>query len=93
MPTVRRWVEMPRGKPGKGGHPRTFAYGYPEIAALAGITEGSVRNASARRAGPDGRLLVPELDPASLESVLRFVLRRRPDLAAEVKPRRRARPG
>jgi hypothetical protein len=68
MALVRRWVEMPRRAPGKGGQPRTWAYGYPELAALLEMTEGAVRQAVRR----------DQFNPADLASVVDFVVRRRP---------------
>jgi hypothetical protein len=63
---ARRVVEMTR-PPTRGGHPRTWGYGYPELAALFGMTEGAVRQAVLRRS----------FVPGDLGSVLAFAVKRR----------------
>ncbi len=82
MPLVRRWVEMPRGRPGPGGHPRTFAYGFRELSLLTGLSEAAIRQHVAR-----GTLI-----PGDLGTVLRFVARVAPwVLTGEPAPAKRPR--
>jgi len=63
---TRHMVELPRTQRGRCGRPRTWGYGYPELAALLGMTEVAVRQAVARRA----------FMPGDLASVVVFARRR-----------------
>lgn len=60
-----------------------YTFTCEDIAAAAGVSLKTVRNAAAKH---EGRA---ELDPRDLESVIRFVLKRRPDLAFERPARKR----
>lgn len=62
-----------------------YKFTYEDIAATAGVSLKTVRNAAAKHEGH------AELDPRDLESVIRFVLKRRPDLAQEKRSRKRKR--
>lgn len=58
-----------------------YSFTYEDIARVSNVSVKTVRNSAVHRA---------ELDPHDLESVIRFVLRRRPDLVpagAKGKPR------
>jgi hypothetical protein len=59
-------VQVSRLAP-KRGRPKLWGYSYPDLAALFGMTEGAVRQAVF-----DGRL-----DPASLDAVVSFAVKRR----------------
>ena len=66
MPSARRVVHMRNG-PRRGGQPKTWGFGYPDLAALFGMSMGAVR-----RAVYDGRV-----DPLSLASIMAFANKRR----------------
>lgn len=58
MKLRRRTVSLPQGAPKRG---RLFAFGYPELAKLLGLSEAAVRKRVSR-----GRL-----DPSDLETICR----------------------
>jgi hypothetical protein len=60
-----------------------YTFTYEDIATAAGVSLKTVRNAASKHEGH------AELDPRDLESVIRFVLKRRPDLAPERPTRKR----
>jgi hypothetical protein len=63
-----------------------YTFTYEDIATAAGVSLKTVRNAAAKHEGH------AELDPRDLESVIRFVLRRRSDLLEMPAKRKRRSP-
>jgi hypothetical protein len=59
--TQRRGVIISERNP-KVGRPRLWAFGYPDLAALFGMSDGGVRMAVARK----------QLDPTDLASIVKF---------------------
>lgn len=67
--------------------PAKYTFTYLDIANAANVSAKTVRNAVARTGGE------AELDPRDLESVVRFIVRRRPELLEGQPSRRRRRRG
>jgi hypothetical protein len=77
MPKTRRTVITATRAP-RGGRTKLWGYSYEDIARICGVQAATVRQAAKRLHGQPAAI-----DPADLGSVVRYVVRHRPDLIGE----------